>query len=162
MTDNTVTEWNVWRVWIHPRKALFALDEADIMENELTRRLEEAMAEAERLREESSRQTLHINDLSQRLEETLGRLKETEEELSERKDTETQLREFDSQLKKIEEMKRGYERRIRDLEMRLRDATAKPETDDDKESELLAPAERIPVRNQPPADDWLMELPEDL
>lgn len=185
MPDNNKneTEWTAWQVWLHPRRACYAIDNAYIMENELSRRLEEALKDAETHRSESQRMAGEIDTLSSKLkehesalaqrdselEEARAELKRTREclaeaeaELAERKDVETQIREFDEKLKGMENMKRGYEKRIRDLETRLRDAMVEKHTREE-DCELLAPGETS-VRTEAPtsSDEWLMELPEDL
>jgi len=174
MIDNENMEWSAWRVWIHPREALDALDNADIMEKDLNRRLDEAQALVKSHKLEADRLSREMESLATRLEERDSQLAAShgelqalrnqlaalQSELAERKDVETQIREFDEKLKGVEDMKRGYERRIRDLEMRLRDAEVRRQRDD-AGCELLEPGESLTDRRLP-ADDWLMELPEDL
>lgn len=44
MAGGYCIEWSAWRVWLHPHRALDAINEAEAMENDYEKRLEEALA----------------------------------------------------------------------------------------------------------------------
>jgi len=111
---------------LHPKLALYSLDNADIMEKELRRRLEATLGELDAERETTRANSLEISRLADsimqketelkavrsELDDVLRQLEEAREELEQRRDVETQLKEFDAKLTKVEDLKRGYEKRI--------------------------------------------------
>jgi len=151
-----IEEWNIWRVMLHPKLALYSLDNADIMEKELRRRLEATLGELDAERETTRANSLEISRLADsimqketelkavrsELDDVLRQLEEAREELEQRRDVETQLKEFDAKLTKVEDLKRGYEKRIDDLQRRLRDAVGRLSAREG--SDLLDPGEESP------------------
>lgn len=178
MTDR---EWTAWRVWLHPRMALDALIDSEIMENEYIRRLlsaeekirvmdsakedkdvviEEHRKECERLQAEKEQLSVEVGRLAQRCAEsekahaaTRRQLEEALSELTEYEDIDRRFEEFGKMLDKVEEMKRNYEKRIKDLQSRLREARAAKVSE--SENELFE-------EPKDDSDDWLMQLPSDL
>ena len=170
MTDG---EWSAWKVWWHPRMALDALIDSEIMENEYIRRLlaaetkikdmdsrsadkdvmlEEQRKECERLSAEVERLAQRCAESEKAHAETRRLLDNALEELSEYEDIDRQLMEFEKMLSGIEEMKRNYEKRIKDLKARLREAGTQKSTD----------ADILETPGSAGSDDWLMQLPDDL
>lgn len=141
---------------LHPKLALYSLDNADIMEKELRRRLEATLGELDAERETTRANSLEISRLADsimqketelkavrsELDDVLRQLEEAREELEQRRDVETQLKEFDAKLTKVEDLKRGYEKRIDDLQRRLRDAVGRLSAREG--SDLLDPGEESP------------------
>lgn len=144
MDGENKKEWTAFRVWMHPERALYDLDNQDLMEGELTRRLEELEASLESERKEKARLEAEktalrndkdalesrINDQNSEIEslkEELADMKEEisgmREELKEQDEIDAQLEAFSRQLDKFEDLKRGYEKRIADLQARLKAAT---------------------------------------
>lgn len=166
---------------MHPRMALDALIDSEIMENEYIRRLlsaeekirvmdsakedkdvviEEHRKECERLQAEKEQLSAEVGRLAQRCAEsenahaeTRRQLEEALSELAEHENIDRQLEEFGKMLDKVEEMKRNYEKRIKDLQSRLREARAVRVSE--SENELLE-------EPKDDSDDWLMQLPSDL
>lgn len=147
MSGSYCLRWTPWRVWIHPRRAGRRLNEADETEEDLKKRLDEALALLEQQRKETALQTFRTSELSRRLAETEKRLtdehrdlEETRHELvkardllEEHKTVDEKLMEFDRQLSKIEALKRSYEKRIAELQSRLADARKRLAEADDNE-----------------------------
>lgn len=166
---------------MHPRMALDALIDSEIMENEYIRRLlsaeekiramdsakedkdvviEEQRKECERLSAEKVRLSAEVGRLAQRCADsesahaaTRRQLEEALSELAEHEDIDRQLEEFGKMLDKVEEMKRNYEKRIKDLQWRLREARVVSVSE--SENELLE-------EPKDDSDEWLMQLPSDL
>lgn len=170
----TNKEWSAWRVWMHPRVALDALIDSEIMENEYIRRLlaaeekirimdsaredknvviEKQRKECDRLSAEVERLARKCADSESAHAQTRRQLDDALSELTEYEDMDRRLEEFGKMLDKVEEMKRNYEKRIKDLQSRLREVRAARVSE--SENELL---------EEPKDDsgDWLMQLPSDL
>ena len=153
-------KWTSWRVWLHPFKARQRLEEADQMENDLQKRLDETIKLLDRQRKEASIQTFRAAELSRQLADTEKRLTEQHRELeetklqltkamdslAEHKSIDEKLREFDRELSKVEAMKRGYEKRISELEARLADARKRLAVADD--NELVEPMDMLEAARQ--------------
>lgn len=166
---------------MHPRVALDAIIDSEIMENEYIRRLlaaeekikamdsaredkdvviEEQRKECGTLSEEKERLSVEVERLAQRCADsesahaaTRRQLEEALSELTEYEDIDRRLEEFGKMLDKVEEMKRNYEKRIKDLQSRLREARA-PSVSESENELFEGPKDD--------SDDWLMQLPSDL
>lgn len=139
-------EWSAWEAWLHPRQAVWTIDNMTITEGTLLRELEEARreldTERQTARKASDRAEKLGNELAEARRETAALKEEIKRMHSELRDQEEMVRmveEFDKSLTRIEGMKRDYERRISDLESRLGDARARIERRD--ACELLDQAE---------------------
>lgn len=153
-------KWTSWRVWLHPFKARQRLEEADKMENDLQKRLDETIQLLDRQRKESSIQTFRAAELSRQLadaekriteqhrdlEETKLQLAKAMDSLAEHKSVDEKLREFDRELSKVEAMKRGYEKRIAELESRL--VSARKRLADTDDNELVEPIDMLEAARQ--------------
>lgn len=160
MAGGYCLKWTSWRVWLHPFKARQRLEEADQMENDLQKRLDETIQLLDRQRKESSIQTFRAAELSRQLadaekrlteqhrelEETKLQLMKAMDSLAEHKSIDEKLREFDRELSKVEAMKRGYEKRIAELEARLADARKRLAEVDD--NELAEPIDMLEAARQ--------------
>ncbi|MDE6336713.1 MAG: hypothetical protein K2J63_13425 [Muribaculaceae bacterium] len=160
MAGGYCLKWTSWRVWLHPFKARQRLEEADQMENDLQKRLDETIKLLDRQRKEASIQTFRAAELSRQLADTEKRLTEQHRELeetklqlmkamdslAEHKSIDEKLREFDRELSKVEAMKRGYEKRISELEARLADARKRLAEADD--NELVEPIDMLEAARQ--------------
>lgn len=154
MAGGYCIEWSAWRVWLHPHRALDAINEAEAMENDYEKRLEEALALIGEQKKECARLTNEVSELSRRcvaneaaLSDTRRRLSAALDELADHESVDKKIAEFNKMLEGVEEMKRNYEKRIRTLEARLRDEKKRSGRDD--ASDILEPidmkAKRAPV-----------------
>ncbi len=153
-------KWTSWRVWLHPFKARHRLEEADKMETDMQKRLDELMDLLERQRKETSVQTFRAAEFSRQLadaekrlteqhrelEETKLQLAKAMDSLAEHKSIDEKLRDFDRQLSKVEAMKRAYEKRITELESRL--AAARKRLGDIDDNELVEPIDMLEAARQ--------------
>lgn len=137
MANGYCIEWSAWRVWLHPHKALDAINNAEVIESDYERRLEESLALIEEQKKECARLTNEVGELSRRcvgsensLADTRRQLNDALREVDELRSVDQRLNEFDKMLEKVEDMKRNYERRIRTLESRLRDEKKRAQRDD--------------------------------
>lgn len=157
-------EWNAWRVWLHPRRALDIIDESVIREMDLEKRLAEALDMLEEQRRQCVRLTADMAELSSRLTEKedhlvklTRELDRVRDELAEHESIDRKLEEFDKALSKVEKMKSGYEKRISILEARLRDANhlVKNATNADMYGDIDMLAEVLPAGEKriPNADE---------
>lgn len=128
MAGGYCIEWSAWRVWLHPHRALDAINDAEVMESDYERRLKEAIALIEEQKKECARLTNEVSELSRRcvesensLADTRRQLKAALDELADQKSVDSKIEEFNKMLEGVEDMKRNYEKRIRTLEARLRD-----------------------------------------
>lgn len=128
MAGGYCIEWSAWRVWFHPRRALGAINDAEAMEADYEKRLEESLALIEEQKKECARLTNEVSELSRRCLESESLLAETQRqlnvalnELADQESVDKKLEEFNRMLVGVEDMKRSYEKRIRTLEARLRD-----------------------------------------
>lgn len=144
MAGGYCIEWSAWRVWLHPRRALDAINSAEVMESDYERRLEEALALIEEQKKECARLTNEVSELSRRcvvseasLAETRRRLSAALDELADQKSVDSKIEEFNKMLVGVEDMKRNYEKRIRTLEARLRDEKKRSGRDD--ASDIIEP-----------------------
>ncbi len=124
--------WSVWRILLHPRRALRALHEAEKGAADYTKRLNEALTLVEDLKMECGRLTNELGEVGRTylknkssLEDTRRELADVRSKLDDQVSVERRLAEFDKMLAGVETMKRNYERRIRSLESRLRDEKKK-------------------------------------
>lgn len=166
MAEDYCLTWNAWRVWLHPRRALDALEDAGFMQENLEFRLNAANALLEERERESVRLSKESEELTRRLvekekefegvrralEDTRRELGDVREMLAEQDEIDNRLREFDAALTKVENMKRRYEKRISELEAMLRDALQRSRKYPD--TELIDPAdpESMPVFERRPID----------
>lgn len=144
MAGGYCIEWSAWRVWLHPHRALDAINEAEAMENDYEKRLEEALALIGEQKKECARLTNEVSELSRRcvaneaaLSDTRRRLSAALDELADHESVDKKIAEFNKMLEGVEEMKRNYEKRIRTLEARLRDEKKRSGRDD--ASDILEP-----------------------
>lgn len=156
-TDIVNLDWNVWNVWFHPKRALYVLDNLEIMNKETDRQLadtmeklarsdaqlSESLSAADALRTRLAESERRFNASQTELDDSRRLVAELQEKLAEREDVESQLMAFDRKLTKIEDMKRGYEKRIQELESRLSDAHSRLK--EIGSQELLEPGEKSPV-----------------
>lgn len=150
-------EWTRLRIWLHPGRALDAIDGLELLCADLGRRLDGASAcagrleaELERLRESAAEKDAGLARLSCESENLRREVADLRASLDERKDVERQIQEFDEKLKGIENMKRDYEKTIRDLNLRLRDYRRR--SGQDCGSDLLEPGETIDMSHVVPRE----------
>lgn len=185
-------EWTALKAWLHPRRAVYALDNLLIMETTLRRQLEEALQAMSQIeaqaREAGEREAAVRGQLGEARRETAALREQLAEEKAARMEQEEVMAligEFDKRLTQAEVMKRDYERRIADLESRLADARLQlgrlgasdllePEGDGGptapdgrRPTRFTAGADRnegprAPGPEHRPDDDWLLDLPEEL
>ena len=180
MTADNDKDWTAFRVWTHPKSALYDLDELDIMNNDLNRRLEETAktleesrrrnegllaelaAEKERNRgllvEKNVLET-RLADSDASLDSAQSELADLREELSDQEEVDRKIEEFSRRLEKFEQLKMNYERRIAELEARLRDAVNNTPGLQTRSDDSIPERRR---RQSPPSDDWLQFLPDDI
>lgn len=132
MGERYSLRWTAWKVFIHPRHACVALDEALEVKMDLEKRLQETLDLLEEQRLEKVRISEEMTEMRHRLvakerelESVRIELDRVRQELDEQESVDQKLEEFEKMLSGVESMKRGYEKRISTLEARLRDATAK-------------------------------------
>ncbi len=175
MAGGFCVRWTTWRVLLHPFKARKQIEEANGMQDDLSKRLEEALEMLEKQRKECARITMDNVEMSRRLSEcefelsrtrselatTKRKLAEAEDQLAEHKSVDEKIAEFNKELTKAEAMKHSYEKRIAELESRLGDAKSRLSQADDRELldsiDMTAPAPRYrrsaltPARTAPSA-----------
>ncbi|MBD5265322.1 MAG: hypothetical protein HDS48_07360 [Bacteroides sp.] len=161
MAGGYCLRWTVWRVWLHPFKALRRLLETDKTEADLRQRLDETLEMLEKQRKETSIQSFKVSELlrlltdtdkrladeHRELEETRLKLTKALDSLAEHKSVDEKLAEFNKELSKVEDLKRRYEKRITELEARLGDARKRLAVADD--SELVEPIDMADTRRFP-------------
>ncbi len=132
MAGGFCVRWTTWRVLLHPFKARKQIEEANGMQDDLSKRLEEALEMLEKQRKECARITMDNVEMSRRLSEcefelsrtrselatTKRKLAEAEDQLAEHKSVDEKIAEFNKELTKAEAMKHSYEKRIAELESR--------------------------------------------
>lgn len=147
MSEGYCLGWTLWRLLLHPFKALKVLMEATDKERQLEKRLAEALDLLETQRKECARLTIDNASMSRRLAEcefelsrtrsdlgqTRLKLEDANNQLAEHKSVDEKLAEFNLQLSKTEELKRSYDKRIAELESRLADAKLRLKEADDRE-----------------------------
>lgn len=140
-------KWTSRRIWLHPKRALKRIEEAENTENDLQQRLDEALSLLEKESKESASLSLRVAELTQSLaeaerhladelrknEDTKLRLREALDSLDAYKSIDDKMADFNQELKKVETVKRGYEKRITELEARLAAARKRLGEADDKE-----------------------------
>ena len=161
MAGGYCLRWTAWRVWLHPYKAQRHMEEADSVQDNLQKRLDEALELLEQQRKATAIQTFRGAELSRQLteidkrladehrelEETRLKLTKALDSLAEHKSVDEKLAEFEKELSKVEDLKRGYEKRITELEARLGDARKRLAVADD--SELVEPIDMLDTRRFP-------------
>lgn len=159
-------KWTIWRILFHPFKARKDIEEANGMQEDLSRRLAEALDMLEKQRKECARITMDNVEMSRRLSDcefelsrtrseltnVKRKLEEAQDRLAEHKSVDEKIAEFNKELSKAENMKHTYEKRIAELESRLGDAKSRLSRADDRELidsiDMTAPA--IPSRYRRP------------